>query len=166
LKGAAYFTVDLSRKMVTYHSLYFLETSSYKNGQTQSKDLILPLINPDKFVGRKVVLVDELCDNGKTMELVKQSILKNTQVKNCDILTCVAFKKEKERVYPEPDIFGAALPDVWLVGHGLDDRQEKRNLTQLYGVPKSECVKKTIDDIIFYNENIYNNMLQCLLYDF
>jgi len=65
------------------------------------------------------------------------------------------MQKEKNTVahFPPPDLIGLKVmlvllrrflqnssikkvPDVWLVGYGLDDRQEKRGWSHLFGVPK------------------------------
>src|SRR5688572_5982260 len=72
LKGAIYFTVDLTRKLIFPHSLYFIEASSYKNEQTQSEELeLLSKIIPSKFENKIVILLDELYDNGLTLYQVK-----------------------------------------------------------------------------------------------
>ena len=56
LKGAVYFTVDLSRALQTNHSLYFIEASSYI-GQTQSDQVeMLSIIQPDKFQNKHILL--------------------------------------------------------------------------------------------------------------
>ncbi len=155
LKGAAYFHVDLTRALTIPHSSYFIEASSYKDSQTQSDELeILSVINPEKFQGKKVVLIDELFDNGKTLSSVKAKIAEKAHIPLDDIFTCVAFKKNKETSEPAPDLCGKVVPDVWLVGYGLDDKQTKRNWTSLYAVPKSEGLSKTADDAMFDNETL------------
>merc|ERR1719420_2328201 len=71
-----------------------------------------------------------------------------------DILTCCLLSKKREREWPEADITGIPnLPDLWLVGYGLDDRGTKRGWTDLFAVPKvkivgtieQEEVKKLVD---------------------
>ena len=69
LKGAVYFFVDLTRYLTIPYSCYFIEASSYHNKQTQSEMLkIESSINPSKFEGKHVILLDELFDNGLTMQ--------------------------------------------------------------------------------------------------
>ena len=147
LKGAVYFFVDLKRKLTFPHSDYHIEASSYKNSQTQQEELeILSVINPDKFRGKKVILVDELYDNGRTLHNIKLAIAERAQVPMADIFTCTAFRKNKTTLYPAPDLCGLTMPDVWLVGYGLDDRQKYRNLTELYACPKAPGLPETEDD--------------------
>lgn len=134
LKGAAYFYVDLTRQLSFEHSCYFIEASSYKDGEIQGEELeILSVINPDKFNGKKVILVDELYDNGKTLYLVKNAITEKTSLTLSDIFTCTLFRKDKETEYPKPNLYGIMVPNIWLAGYGLDNQQKMRNLEALYG---------------------------------
>lgn len=149
LKGAVYFHVDLTRKLTIPHSSYFIEASSYKDGQESGELEILSVIHPSKFEGKKVVLLDELFDNGKTLNRVKQKLHEKANVPLDDIFTCTLFKKNKCVSEPLPNLYGISIPDVWVVGYGLDDKQEKRNWTTLYGCPKIEGIPKTKDDVIF-----------------
>lgn len=154
LKGAVWFYVDLTRKLTIPYSTYFVEASSYKDGQTQAESVeILSKINPDKFIGKKIILVDELYDNGTTMELLKTEINKQTGIKYEDIFTLAFFKKNKPMTHKYAgtlDLYSVMLPDLWFVGYGLDDKQEKRGWLDLYAVPKADGVPKTADDMKFF----------------
>ena len=159
LKGAIYFTVDLTRRLTIPYSLYLLEASSYKNKQTQCEELeLLSKIIPSKFEGKTVILIDELFDNGLTLHQVKNKLLSEvTSLKEDDIFTCVLFKKNKETKYQYPDLVGFdILPNVWVVGYGLDDKQEKRGWKHLFAVPKSDGVPKHQDDNLFDDPDYYN----------
>jgi len=196
LKGASIFTTDLVRELTSiimkdyleqvkfadgkYYprssvpkipetpSLYFIESSSYHDSQTQSKEIeILSLIKKDKFEGRQVILVDELCDNGKTLEVVKQYILKEVPTLTPDdVYTCVAFTKnfhpDKPRNYPLPNLTGFMVPDVWLVGYGLDNNQQLRGLNSLWAKPKAEGVPLTKPDMMFKEREYISVYLQML----
>lgn len=154
LKGAFMFMSDLCRCMSRPYSVYFVEASSYKEGRTQGSVAVSSDISSSKFVDattkvpHKIVLVDELLDNGKTMQDMKLHFLeklKGTHTEN-DILTVCLFSKDRARVYPEADITGIPkLPDLWLIGYGLDDRGTKRGWTELFAVPKVKIVS-TIDE--------------------
>merc|ERR1711862_260835 len=62
-----------------------------------------------------------------------------------DIVTACLFSKQRERCYPDADITGITnVPDLWLVGYGLDDRGTKRGWTELFATPKVNIVA-TID---------------------
>ncbi len=160
LKGAVYFTVDLSRAMKLPHSVYFVDASSYE-GQTQSDEVeLLSLLVPEKFHQKHVLLVDELFDNGKTIHTVKQLLLSRDDLglDGSDITTCVLFKKGKKTPFEPPDMVGFDdMLDVWYVGYGLDDNGLSRNLTDLYAVPKIPGIPKSPDDrrIFGYDADVF-----------
>jgi len=146
LKGAFMMMSDLCRALTRPYSVFFVEASSYADEREQKDGVsISSAIAASKFcdaVSRrphKVVIVDELLDNGKTMQEMKLHFLKSlasTHAEN-DILTCCLMSKKRERTYPEADITGVPdLPDLWLVGYGLDDRGTKRGWDQLFAIPK------------------------------
>lgn len=155
LKGAVYFFVDLTRKLTIPHSCYFIESSSYHDSQQQSECNIMGSIEPSKFKNKYVVLIDELFDNGETMYQVKNAIHVKADVPLDMIFTCTAFKKNKISKYDAPDLFGIEVPNVWLVGYGLDDNQQKRNWLDLWGCPKVEGITQTKDDKMFVDDNFY-----------
>merc|ERR1719240_1326908 len=74
LKGAFMFLSDLCRALVRPYSVYFVESSSYKNARSQAAGAVeiadfaeAKFYDPIAKEPHKVVLVDELLDNGKTM---------------------------------------------------------------------------------------------------
>src|SRR5687767_1719395 len=112
LKGAVYFYVDLTRMLTIPHSCYFIEATSYHDSQSQSGLSIFSSITPKKFAGKHVVLVDELYDNGKTLDAIKVAIHEKANIPLDMIFTCTLFKKDKKTKYPAPDLFGIVIPDV------------------------------------------------------
>lgn len=154
LKGAFMFLSDLCRALVRPYSVYFVEASSYKEKRSQggaveiSSDLAsAKFCDTVTKAPHKVVLVDELLDNGKTMQEMKQHLLKALSATHTedDILTCCLLSKKRPRDFPEADIVGIPdLPDLWLVGYGLDDRGTKRGWAELFAIPKVKIVE-TLD---------------------
>ena len=80
------------------------------------------------------------------MEQIKNIICEKTTTQLENIITCVAFNKNKPGRKLQPDIYGCNVKNVWLVGYGLDDKQTKRNWTELYAVPKNDPNMMTDDD--------------------
>lgn len=160
LKGAVYFMVDLKRKLKFLSGEYHIEASSYHNSQTQQEEIeILSKIQPSKFKDKMIILIDELFDNGNTINNVKNKIIELAQVPEEKIYTCTLFKKNKESNVHGPDYYGVLVPNVWLVGYGLDDQQEKREWKCLYACPKLSEDEKTPDDRIFDKADIYLSIL-------
>jgi hypoxanthine phosphoribosyltransferase len=152
LKGAYMFCGDLCRRLTRPYSLYFVEASSYA-GQTQSDEVeVLSRIVPEKFNGRRIILLDELLDNGATMETMKQYLIKKLGIEADDVVKTVLFSKENDRRDSklDADIVGIDdLPDLWLVGYGLDDDGTKRGWPVLFAKPKAPGIELGPDDIIF-----------------
>jgi hypoxanthine phosphoribosyltransferase len=155
LKGAFMFMSDLCRAMTRPYSVFFVEASSYKEGRTQGSLSVSSDISSSKFVDaatkkpHKVVIVDELLDNGKTMQDMKLHFLEKLKGSHtdADILTVCLFSKQRARTEPEADITGIpGLPDLWLVGYGLDDRGTKRGWTELFAVPKVKLLSTIEED--------------------
>jgi len=165
LKGAAWFLTRLSEHLVLEYSTYFLEASSYKDAQKQESIQILNKIYPEKFAGRKVILIDELYDRGLTIETIKRTIIDETGLPESDIFTCTLFKKNLGPSYVYPgtlDYHAINVPNVWLVGWGLDDRQEKRGWPHLFAVPKTNKADETADDrVIFGFEGLFVYFYTC-----
>jgi len=155
LKGCVYFFVDLTRAITIPYSTYFIEASSYCNSQTQQDKVeLLSVIVPSKFKNKTVILVDELFDNGRTLNCLRAALIdpENKLDLTADrIFTVTLFSKIKLTRYRPPDLVAIALPDIWVVGYGLDDKQEKRGWPHLYGVPKEDGVEKVTADKIFEN---------------
>jgi len=152
LKGAYLFLSDLAKLLTIPYTVYFVEASSYGDGQVQGEHVeLLSRLVPSKFHNRKVVLIDELFDRGHTMHSIKTKLLseKELGLKESDISSCVLFAKDMN-LMPLPDFVGIrGLPNIWLVGYGLDDHGEKRGWVNLYGCPKAAGVPLVAADDIF-----------------
>lgn len=118
---------------------------------------------PSKFVDKKVILLDELYDSGNTICAVKEKLISELGKKPEDVFTCTLFIKENGMdKNPLPDLYGLALPDVWVVGYGLDDAQEKRGWVNLYAVPKIASIPPTADDGMFESTEKHQDCLNRL----
>src|SRR5204862_2911028 len=91
--------------------------------------------------GRDVLLVDDILDTGRTLERVldKLQVLKPGSIK-----TCVLLNKAARRVARvEADYVGFEIPDVFVVGYGLDFAERYRNLS-FVGVLHPRMYKKNV----------------------
>ena len=165
LKGVYVFLSDLTKKLTIPNTVYFIEASSYKD-QKQGEVEFATAIVPSKIKDRHVLLLDELFDNGHTMQAMKQALLQHPdlELRTEDITTCVLFSKNSGTKLPQPDFVGIGqLPNVWLVGYGLDDNGEKRGWPHLFAVPKAEGMPLANDDALFTNEDAYARIRSDLL---
>lgn len=155
LKGCVPFMGDLMKLITIPYSVYYIEASSYHN-QTQEAVQVLNIIVPEKVKNKHVILIDDLFDKGTTFYYVKQHLIEMNIPPNM-IYTCAPFKKNRETDYPPPDIYALVVPNLWLVGFGLDFVGLLRGWTHLYACPKSEGIPLADADEIFDNDKAYEN---------
>ncbi|MCJ7735141.1 MAG: hypoxanthine phosphoribosyltransferase, partial [Anaerolineales bacterium] len=133
LKGAFIFTADLSRKMTVPHSVDFMAISSY--GDQAVSDgavrLILDLRKP--VVDRHIIVVEDIVDSGHTMNYLYQTLMGRHPA---SLKTCTLFKKNRDSLEVPLDYVGFELPDVWVVGYGLDYADTHRTLPYIAELKK------------------------------
>ncbi|MEY4386304.1 MAG: hypothetical protein RLY20_1587 [Verrucomicrobiota bacterium] len=125
LNGTVMFLADLIRHLELPLRLDFMGVSSYGSG-TESGELVFTKELRLDVAGRDVLLVDDILDTGKTMNrvLAKLCALRPRRIK-----TCVLLNKPSRRVEDvKPDYVGFEIPDVFVVGYGLDYAERYRNL--------------------------------------
>lgn len=126
LKGAFIFLADLARRLEVPHRVDFVALSSYgAAGSTQGNlRLIMDLKTP--VSGQHVLLVDDIVDNGSTLRFLHGLLAAHGPA---SVKSCVLVRKAKPRVAEvAPDYVGFEIPDVWVVGYGLDYGDRYRTL--------------------------------------
>lgn len=125
LTGTVMFLADLIRHLSLPLRLDFMGVSSYGKG-TESGELVFTKELRLDVRGRDVLLVDDILDTGKTLSRV---IPKLRALKPRRIKVCVLLDKPERRVEEvKADYVGFQIPDVFVVGYGLDFAERYRNL--------------------------------------
>lgn len=125
LSGTVMFLADLIRHLSLPLRLDFMGVSSYGAG-TESGELIYTKELRLDVKGRDVLLVDDILDTGKTLTRVSEKI---RALKPRRIRTCVLLNKAARRVENiEADYVGFEIPDLFVIGYGLDFAERYRNL--------------------------------------
>jgi len=125
LNGTVMFLADLIRHLNLPLRLDFLGVSSYGPG-TESRELVFTKELRLDVRGRDVLLVDDILDTGKTMSRVLPKIqaLKPRRIKICVLLD----KPSRRTENIQADYTGFEIPDLFVVGYGLDFAERYRNL--------------------------------------
>lgn len=139
LTGCMFFMSDLLLNLdpKLRFDIDFIQTEAYKNEQTPSDIIrVLKYPNPDKLVGRHIVLLDDTMDSGKTHDYLCK--LLRATLSDISISTCVMVNKTFHRVVDiEPTWYGLHVrEDVFLCGYGMDNRGVQRNTRGIYAVAK------------------------------
>lgn len=126
LKGSALFTVDLAKKIKNNVRFEFIRVSSYGDSQESSGKVIMKLDLQDSIEGRDVIIIEDIIDTGRTLSYLRD-YLKDKNPASLKI--CTLLDKKERRVFDiEPDYTAFNIPDKFVVGYGLDDRENLRNL--------------------------------------
>jgi hypoxanthine phosphoribosyltransferase len=103
-----------------------VQASRYRGATTRPGELTVDLgLLPD-IRGRDVLIIDDIFDTGITMEKLVTSLQKREPA---SVRTVALLVKEgRSEVEMEPDFFGFQIPDVFVVGYGLDYNDDYRHL--------------------------------------
>jgi len=125
LNGTILFLADLIRCLSLPLRLDFVGISSYGLG-SESGELVFTKELRLDVRGRDVLLVDDILDTGRTLHRV---LAKVRELKPRRIKTCVLLEKSVRRVEKvRADYVGFSIPDLFVVGYGLDFAERYRNL--------------------------------------
>jgi len=129
LVGSFVFVADLLRafyRIGCNPSVEFMRLNSYGMGRESSGNVRLIGEFELDLSSRAVLLVDDIVDTGRTL-LYARGLLRNKQPSS--ILTCALLDKPSRRELPiEVDFVGFTIPDVFIVGYGIDYAHEYRHL--------------------------------------
>lgn len=128
LKGAAFFFTDLVRHIGVPLTVDFLRAKSYE-GRTTSSGEVRIVSDPDfaeEITGRHVLIVEDIVDSGVTMQYLRKLFLAEGPA---SLATCALLDKpSRRRIDVSLDYVGFTIPNVFVVGYGLDHAERYRNL--------------------------------------
>ncbi len=120
LKGSFIFVSDLIRKLEMEVEVDFIRLKSYE-GTRKTKDIV-SYIPEIPLKGRDVLLVDDILDTGGSLKFARKLL---SQRSPKSLKTCVLLRKNHKL---KADFIGFDIPNVFVVGYGLDYRERFRNL--------------------------------------
>jgi hypoxanthine phosphoribosyltransferase len=133
LKGAFIFLADLTRRLKVPHIVDFMALSSYGKTAESTGEvrIIMDLREPIEY--KHIVIVEDIVDTGNTLRY----LLRILHGRNpASIRTCVLSKKIDKGVDIPIDYLGFEIPDVWVVGYGLDLADHYRTLPYIAELKK------------------------------
>lgn len=139
LRGGIFFYADLVRSIRTSVEVAPVRTVGYDPEKNVPTDTVSVIADSVDVRGRSVLLVDDICDSGRTFErLVPLLLTKGAK----EVKTTSLVRKIFPHKTFTPDWVGFEFTgDDWLVGYGMDDAERWRNLGGVYGMrpPKTGC---------------------------
>jgi len=130
LRGGVPFLVDLMRQINLEIDLEidFISVGSYGSGKTSSGVVTLYKDLTSDVSGRYVILADDICDSGRTVERLKGMFALRGE--GCEV-ACLLSKPARREVDVNPDYIGFEVEDVFVIGYGMDDNGKYRNLADI-----------------------------------
>lgn len=130
LRGSFIYAADLVRHIDLPAKIGFMTTSSYGHDEVSSGVVKIVTDIQDDLKGYDVLIVDDIIDTGITMQFVKEHIksLGASSVKTCVLLD----KPERRKVNIKPDYCCFEIPDLFVVGYGLNYGDYYRNVPYVF----------------------------------
>jgi len=126
LSAAAPFLADLSRAIEIPCEIDVISVNRFGDGEgiVVQKDTAIPV------EGRHVIVVDDTVDTGLTLQYVVKTLLARSPA---SLAVCTLLDRPHRRIADiEIRYRGFELPDVYVVGYGLDYLGRYRELPALY----------------------------------
>ena len=126
LKGAFIFLADLSRQLTIPHTIEFIAVSSYGKHGASSGAVRLLMDVRENIEDRHVVIIEDILDTGNTLKYLINLLQAR---KPASLKTCMLVRKTStSQLDIQIDYLGFEIPDVWVVGYGLDYAEQHRTL--------------------------------------
>jgi hypoxanthine phosphoribosyltransferase len=133
LHGGLVFAADLLRRLDMPVRLGVVFASSYRGPSTEPGELHVQLSPDLQLRGRHVLLLDDILDTGRTLMRLRDE-LRMLAPRSLRIVTLV--DKPSRRLVPlQADFTGFTIPDLFVVGYGLDWNERWRNLPDIVALP-------------------------------
>lgn len=126
LKGASVFMSDLIRHISIPLEMDFIAASSYGQS-TESSGVVKIVKDLDYSIeGKDVLIVEDIIDTGLTLHYLIENFKSRgaNSLKICTLLD----KPERRKIDIDVAYKGFDIPDVFIVGYGIDYGEKYRNL--------------------------------------
>ena len=129
LRGAIFTLSDLARRLTLPCAIDFMACSSYGSGTTSSGVVrILKDLDTD-IEGRDVLLVEDIVDTGLTLDYLIKN-LRSRKPASVEVLALLTKPSRREVDLPVRYV-GFEVPDVFVVGYGLDYAERYRGIPHI-----------------------------------
>ena len=128
LKGSIFFTVELAKRIKNNVQFEFVEVSSYDGHESTGKIKLNKDIS-SSIEGKDVIVIEDIVDTGRTLSYLKKYLLEKNPA---TLKICSLLDKPSRRLVPiEADYVGFTIENKFVIGYGLDDEQNYRNLNYI-----------------------------------
>jgi len=126
LKGVVPFIAALLPAITIPVELDFMAISTYGPGSDSGSGVRLEKDLSSPIEGRHVLFIEDVIDTGLTLNYLLRNLRSR---KPASLKVCTLFNKSRRRLIEIPSAYiGFELPNLFVVGYGLDYRERYRNL--------------------------------------
>lgn len=125
LRGGVFFMCELAKRLTIPVTLDFMSVSSYGDGTESSGQIKIVKDLDDSIEGKNVLVVEDIIDSGRTLSKL-MDLLESRKPESLALCTLLD-KPERRVVEVNVDYTGFQIPDLFVVGYGLDHAQMHRN---------------------------------------
>jgi len=145
LKGAVYFLTDLTRAIDIPVEIDFIAITRYGSARPQSGVVRLIKDLDVEITGRDVLLVEDVIDTGLTAGYLLRLLGARAPA---SLRICTLLDRPHRRILDTLEIAyrGVEIPDRFVVGYGLDYREQYRHLPFI-GILKDEILRGPVASI-------------------
>ena len=129
LHGCIQFVDGLREHLGDEVTIELIQASSYRDGTASTGNVAVSRYGKMAVAGRDVLIVDDIVDTGHTLAAVRKAV---EAMGPRSVRTCVLLDKPARRqVDVAIDYRGFEVPDVFVVGYGLDHAGRYRDLPHI-----------------------------------
>ncbi len=130
LRGGVFFFADLLKEIPYTVEPSFCRAMSYSSEDNVQGNGFHLVIEPAEMKRRHVLLVDDICDSGKTLKNLHAYALKNGAKM---VRTAVLIHRNHEASAYTPDYIGFEYTgSEWFAGYGMEDKNHNSNFPEVY----------------------------------
>lgn len=135
LRGGIFFFCDLVRQLSASVEVAPIKTESYEAGTNGvMKNEVAIHFERLAVKGRVVLVVDDVCDSGRTLEALEKNLLARGAR---EVRTAVLIRRLLDTPSFVPCWVGFQYKGPeWFVGYGMDDNERWRNLPGVYVIKR------------------------------
>ena len=126
LKGSVMWMAEMMKSIKNDVVIDFIVASSYGSGKSSSGIVTVKKDIDGNIFGQNVIIIEDIVDTGTTMKYMKKYLAERNpkSIKICSMLD----KPERRLVDLQADYVGFTIPNLFVIGYGLDYDQKYRNL--------------------------------------
>jgi hypoxanthine phosphoribosyltransferase len=129
LKGATIFMSDLIRLINIPIEIDFVAISSYGNSTKSSGKIKLIKDLSEDVMDKDIIIVEDIVDTGRTVHFLRAHF-EHRSPASVKIITLLD-KPQRREIDVKIDYKGFTIPDMFVVGYGLDYAGKYRNLPDI-----------------------------------